>query len=278
MDLSNMADTNLFWAYFKSIYETAATDSVSIGAIVSIILSPFVGLLIGVLINYIADGLPESRRRSQPVCPKCSHPYSLKAYLLFQKCQNCEGSRCLRGYLVLGAAVLFSVLVRFFPFYTLGYWETLPVLLLLGVIIVIDIEHHIVLVQTSLIGIVLFMIYGSLMHGFLKALYGGLAGLAVTLGFFILGIVFTKFLGKLRGKSVNEVAFGLGDVFAGTFLGLLAGWPAIIGGIIAAILIFGAYSVIFLIVLLSSRKYRAFASAQPFTPFLILGVISVFYF
>jgi hypothetical protein len=277
MVLSNMADTNLYWFIIKAIYETAAVDSLSIGTIISIILSPFMGLLIGVLINYFADVLPESRRLIQPVCRRCSHPYSLKAYLLFRKCKNCREARSLRGYLVLGAAVLFSVLVRFFPFYTLGYWETLPVMLFLGVIIVIDIEHHIVLVQTSLVGIILFMIYGSLMHGFLKALYGGLAGLAVTLGFFLLGVVFTKFLGKLRGKSVNEVAFGLGDVFAGTFLGLLAGWPAIIGGIIAAILIFGAYSVIFLIVLLSSKKYRAFASAQPFTPFLILGVILIFY-
>jgi hypothetical protein len=121
------------------------------------------------------------------------------------------------------------------------------------------------------------MIYGFLMHGFLTSLYGGLFGLLITLGFFIFGIVFTKLLGRIRGKSVNQVAFGLGDVFAGFFLGFLAGQQFIIGGILAGILAFGAYSLVFLIVLISSKKYRAFANPQPFTPFLILGVVAMFY-
>lgn len=249
----------------------------SLSTFITLVLSAIVGMFIGVLINYFADVLPENRRLSRPVCRECKQPYNLKSYLFLQKCASCANKRSPRTTIVLIATAACAVLLRFFPFYTLGYWETLPLLLFLGVIAVIDIEHHIVLIQTSLLGIVLCLVYGGLMHKFLTALYGGLAGLLITLGFFLSGIVFTKVLGRLRGKSINQVAFGLGDVFAGTFLGLLAGWPAIAGGIIAGILVFGAYSLVFLIVLISSKRYRAFASPQPFTPFLILGVLIVFY-
>ncbi len=268
--------TEIYTQYLSLV--AAQSFDFSLLKVLTLGISAITGIFIGILINYFADVLPANRRLAYPMCTNCDQPYNFKTYLLFKKCPNCGQKRSLRTYIVLFAAAACSVLLRFFPFYNLGYWETLPILLFLGVIIVIDIEHHIVLIQTSLVGFILLIIYGSLMHGFSKALYGGLAGLAVTLGFFVLGIVFTKFLGKLRGKSVNQVAFGLGDVFAGVFLGFFAGWPAIIGGIIAGILAFSAYSLVFLVVLISSKRYRAFANPQPFTPFLILGVIAVFYF
>jgi len=95
--------------------------------------------------------------------------------------------------------------------------------------------------------------------------------------FYLLGIVLTKIIGKLRHKSINEVAFGFGDVFAGLFLGFLAGWPGIVAAIIIAIIAFGVFSLVLICVLLLSKRYNAFTNAQPFTPFLILGVIVIFY-
>jgi hypothetical protein len=89
----------------------------------------------------------------------------------------------------------------------------------LGVIVVIDLEHRLVLFQTSLVGLGLCLVYGWVLRGISTALLGGLAGFGIMLAFFILGIVFTRLVGLMRGKKVGEVAFGFGDVFAGTFLG-----------------------------------------------------------
>jgi prepilin signal peptidase PulO-like enzyme (type II secretory pathway) len=173
--------------------------------------------------------------------------------------------------------VAVCILLIYFPFAGLSFWATLPILTLLGVILVIDIEHRLVLTETSILGLVLFLIYGIILNGVKITLFGGLAGFLIMLVFFIFGLVFTKVIGRIRHKEIDEVAFGFGDVSAGTIIGLLAGWPVVIGAIIIAIIAFGAYSLIYILVLLITKKYSAFSSALPFAPFLILGLIVIYY-
>jgi hypothetical protein len=143
--------------------------------------------------------------------------------------------------------------------------------------VVIDIEHRLVLAETSLFGIFLCLVYGLILHNPTKTLLGGLNGLLIMLFFYVLGIIFSFIIGRLKGRSLSEVAFGFGDVLAGTFLGLLAGWPGILGGIILALLIFAAFTILLLAGLILTKRYRAFTSAQPFVPFLIAGTIAMFY-
>ena len=235
------------------------------------------GAIVGILINYLADVLPLTRRLMQPLCPECKQPYTIKDYILIYKCPNCGHRRVARSVIILIGTILCSLLLQFFPFANLSFWATLPILIFLGVILVIDIEHRLVLLETSLFGFVLLLIYGIIFRGFLGTFFGALAGLLIMLLFYITGIIFSKIIGKLRHREISEVAFGFGDVFAGTFLGLLAGWPAIVGVIIFAIVAFGVFSLILIISLLLSKRYHAFAKALPFTPFLILGVIIIFY-
>jgi len=177
---------------------------------------------------------------------------------------------------VLLGSITICILLQFFPFSNLSLWATLPILAFLGVVMVIDIEHRLVLFETSVFGLVLFLIYGLILRNWLGTISGALIGFLIMLVFYYLGIGFTKLVGKLRKQEVQEVALGFGDVFAGTFLGLLAG-PSIIGGIVIAILAFGAFSLVLILALLLSKRYRSFANAQPFAPFLILGVIATFY-
>jgi len=246
-------------------------------ALMSLILTVILGVIIGTLINYFSDVLPLTRRLTRPLCPQCNQPYGIKDYLVSFRCSNCGKRRSIRSIIVLVCAIFSCILLIFFPFANLSFWATLPILTFLGVILVIDIEHRIVLIKTSLLGIILFSIYGIILWGFFGTFFGALAGLLIMLLFYFMGIVFSKIIGKLRHREISEVAFGFGDVFAGTFLGLLAGWPAIVGVIIFAIIAFGAFSFVFIIVLLISKRYRAFANALPFTPFLIIGVIAFFY-
>ncbi|HSN94271.1 MAG TPA: hypothetical protein VLR89_04325, partial [Anaerolineaceae bacterium] len=114
-------------------------------------------------------------------------------------------------------------------------------------------------------------------HGLPRTLVGGLVGFLITILFYLLGIAYVKIAGKARHQVIDEVAFGFGDVLAGTFLGLLLGWPLVFGAILTAIFTFGAYSLIYIVSLLISKRYNAFASALPFTPFLVLGTIVLFY-
>ena len=88
---------------------------------------------------------------------------------------------------------------------------------------------------------------------------------------------FGKVVGILRHKAINEVPFGFGDVVFGTILGLLCGWPAIAAGLLLGILLFSAYSVVWLITLILTKRYKSFSNAQALTPFLILGCIILFY-
>jgi len=173
--------------------------------------------------------------------------------------------------------VVVCILLHYFPFHNLGFWATLPILTYLGLVAVIDIEHHLVLGETTLFGIVLFLIYGVVLHGWTSTLVGALAGFLIMLVFYFLGMAFSKIVGKLRHREISEVAFGFGDVTTSGILGLFAGWPVIIGSIILGFITFTVYSVIFLSILILTKKYKAFANALPFTPFLILGMIIIYY-
>lgn len=243
----------------------------------ALIIFIILGLMSGMLINFLADILPVSRRIIFPLCSSCNQQYSIKDYFLFRKCSKCGKRVSTRSIIVLISATVACILLKYFPFSILSFWATLPLLIFLGVIVVIDIEHHTVLFKTSIFGFILCMIYGIILRGFSRTIVGALGGLLVMLSFYFLGIVFSKVMGILRHHKVDEVAFGFGDVCIGTVLGLLTGWPSIVGAIIITILVFGGFSLIVLLSLLLSKRYHAFSSALPFAPFLILGVLVIFY-
>jgi prepilin signal peptidase PulO-like enzyme (type II secretory pathway) len=243
----------------------------------NLLMAVITGISCGALINYLADVLPESRRLTHPACPAYERPYTLKEYLLFQKCPNCSHKRVARPLIVLVAAILCAVGLQLFPFAGLNFWATLPLLIFLGVVTVIDMEHRLVLTETSLFGLILCLVYGVVLRGWGNTLLGGLGGLLIMLAFFLMGILFSKVIGKLRGRNIKQVAFGFGDVAAGTFLGLLTGWPGILAGITLGILAFTVFTIPLLLILIIAKKYSAFTSALPLVPFLVLGAIVIFY-
>lgn len=241
-----------------------------------LIIKAIVGALVGILINYLADVLPISRRFSQPICLECGKPFDLHEYLISFKCSKCGNKTPMRVIIVLLLAIMISIALEFFPIGNLSYWATLPLLVFLGVILVIDIEYRVVLKETSYVGLVLMFIYGIILHKFIPTILGGFAGLLIMLIFYYLGILFNKLMGKIRHQEIEEVALGFGDVYVTTFLGFLTGWPAIIAVILIAILASGIFSILYILIKSIMGKYRSF-SAIPYTPFLILAAVAILY-
>ena len=76
----------------------------------------------------------------------------------------------------------------------------------------------------------------------------------------------------MRNKETDEEALGFGDVALSGVLGLFLGWPGIIAGLVLAILLGGAGSLIVLIYSLVRRRYHAFM-VIPYGPFLIIAAV-----
>lgn len=243
----------------------------------SIIYSIIGGIISSTLVNYFSDVLPGSRKISAPLCRGCQQQFHLIPYLLIKPCSNCGRKRGIRALVVVFLMVGSSFFLNQHPFFGLGYWASLPILVFFGTIVVIDIEHHLVLLETSLSGMLMLMVYGWYIRGIIPTILGGLAGFLILFTLFILGVGFARLVGRIRRRKVGEVAFGFGDVFAGTFLGLLAGWPGIAGVVILGMLTFAAFSVVYLLMLIATRRYRAFGNPLPFVPFLVLGTVVMHY-
>jgi Flp pilus assembly protein protease CpaA len=97
------------------------------------------------------------------------------------------------------------------------------------------------------------------------------------LALYLLGILFARIIGRMRGAAIHEAAMGFGDVLLGTVIGLLVGWPAILTSFTFTILAAGVFAVIYLLVLVALRRYHL-GSAFPYAPFLILGAGWVLWF
>lgn len=242
----------------------------------ALIIRIIIGAVVGILINYISDVLPRTRRLSKPICSQCKNIFSLRDYLFSFTCKKCGAKPKIRQLLVTSICIILSSLLVYFPFGELNYWMTIPLMLFLGVVAVIDIEHHAVLIETSIFGLFLMFIYGIVYQGFIVTIVGGISGALIMFLLYLFGIYFNKFLSKIRKVDIEEVALGFGDIYVSAFLGLLTGWPTILGTIILAILLSGAYSLLYLLIQAIRKEYKAY-SAIPYAPFLILGAIATFY-
>ncbi len=242
-----------------------------------IFLVVIIGAFCGVTINYMADVLPIYRKPGPPLCPNCAKRFTLYNYLISFRCKNCGAGVSLRTLLVHIGSIISVILVYLFPYQGISFWWTIPIIIFLGIILVIDIEYRVVLIQTSIAGIGFLFLMGLISKGFsvnglIITALGGAAGFLIMISLYYFGILFSKVMSRARHQEIDEVALGFGDVYASAFLGLLIGWPNIISAIIIAVLLSGIFSFGYVVFQLVMKKYKAF-SAIPYTPFLILGAV-----
>jgi len=249
------------------------------------------GLLVGAFLNYCADQLPRWRRlRKKPFCPYCDEPrpwwawVSTLAYLRFKlRCQHCGAPIPWRHLLTeLGVAMLYAFLwyryamdgnVVTLVLYTI--YSTIFVL-----VIVIDLEHRLIL-NVVMYPAWLIAFLGSFLYAppyfYRLALLGWIVGFGLLFLIYWAGILFVKVLGRMRGKPINAVAFGFGDVRLGGFIGLVLGFPDVLSALFIAILLGGLAGLLYWFVrAVILRRYSLFTPI-PYGPFLAIGAMIVMF-
>ncbi|NWF63968.1 MAG: prepilin peptidase [Chloroflexi bacterium] len=247
------------------------------------ILPLIIGWISGWAVNYLSDVLPITRQLSRPVCIQCNTQLSIKEYLLFQRCSNGH-PRSLRAWVAQIAITGLSLYIFMCPPAIIGYWAGMILLMYLGVVFVIDMEHRLILHPTSIAGSLLALTLGSILHGIVPTLLGGLGGLLIMLLFYLFGVFFAKIRARrmhAQGlEADDEEALGQGDVILVAVLGFLVGWPLVWFMIVVSILLGGMVSFLLVIGLLATRRYNANAWMIfiPFGPYFILGAGLIVYF
>ncbi len=230
--------------------------------LIDIAVATLAGLAAGILVNYLADVLPATRRLSAPPWWPLSAE-SINDYLQLG-----------RVVLVLLAYITAALLLVRFPPAELSRAFLALLLIHFGVVIVIDIEHRAILHPVSLTGAILFGLWGILRRGWLATLLGGAAGFLIMLAFYWLGEQLGRWLARRRGEAWDDVALGFGDVNLSGVIGLLLGWPSVLGGLVLGILTGGVYSAGHILVQVLRRRYRALA-AIPYGPFLSISAVGL---
>jgi leader peptidase (prepilin peptidase) / N-methyltransferase len=239
-----------------------------------ILLVVILGWLSGWLVNYLTDVLPMTRSFSRPVCIQCGHPYRLVDYLFYRNCTSCGARRSWRSLIVQAAMTVTPVALLVFS-RPLPFPLAFVLLIYLAVVLIIDLENRLILHPVSLVGLVIGLGIGIYMHNLVPTLLGGAAGFGVMLLFYFVGELYVRMMAKRKGLPSDEVALGFGDVNLSGILGLLLGWPSIVVGLMFAVLAGGVVSLIIILGMVISKRYKAF-TAIPYAPFLILSTLILF--
>jgi len=246
--------------------------------LISVFISSIVvGYFSGLVVNYLADVLPFTRRISKPVCYHCHVDQSWGEFLGVHRCRNCHSPKSLRYWIVIIIYVVAISYFYYFPSSRLNFGVGLLLFIYFGIVTVIDIEHRVVLDQVSLAGVVLGFAIGFWLHGLLPTLFGGITGFGMMFILYYTGILYSRWMAHRRGQEEDDiVALGFGDVNLSGVLGLILGFPGIFAGLLFAIIIGGVVSLIYVVFMVIRRQWQPF-SAIPYAPFLILGASILLY-
>lgn len=234
------------------------------------------GWVSGWIINYLADVLPVNRKFTMPICNQCAASISWRDYLLFKPCPGCGRKRTRRTWLVQILPPLIALYLFLFPPARLGFWIGFGLLIFFGVVAVIDLEYRAILLPVNIFGLIIGFLIGWMIRGPAETILGGLAGFLLMLALYYLGILFNRVIGRIRNSVVDEVALGFGDVYLMGGLGLMMGWPEVVGGLLIAIILGGLVSGLIIVVKWIAKRYEPL-QAIPYAPFLIIAAVIMIY-
>jgi leader peptidase (prepilin peptidase)/N-methyltransferase len=231
-----------------------------------IVLYALIGLVVGGIVNLLADVLPDRRKKvSTPTCPACGQPRSalqslaVAAFLIGKReCSSCGRPISLRNPIVeLSLAALFAVLYNFYNGQPIKLVLASLFTSVLLLVTVTDLEQRLIPNRAIVPAIVIAALVSPLWFGpgWWLALVGG----AIGYGFFWLTV-------QLGERLLGRGAMGWGDVKLAAFVGLITGFPGIITALVITIIAGGVISLI----LLATRIVNL-RSGIPYGPFICLG-------
>lgn len=249
------------------------------------------GWISGWIVNYLADVLPLTRRFSRPTCTHCGQNLPTASYLALRPCPNCGQRRPARVWFVQAILLIANLYIwfkspfsifNFHPPYRLEYVLGMLLLTYFAIAFVIDLEHHLILHQTSIFGALLGLGLGLWMNGLIPTLLGGLAGIVIMLVFYYFGILFSRLRARrmqTAGQDADdEEALGFGDVILAGVLGLILG-PFIWFGLLLGILLGGLAGIVMVLYLMIAKRYQtqALMVFMPYGPFFITSAFLILF-
>ncbi|PWH12477.1 MAG: hypothetical protein DDG60_12905 [Anaerolineae bacterium] len=242
-----------------------------------LIFAGIIGFLAALLVNYLADTLPKGERPGRPLCQHCQSELTWRQYLTFSPCPHCKKGRTVRTFATILLGIGLSLWLWNAPPPKLGYWLGILLLTYFAVVVIIDFEHRYIMISTVLVGAILGLVIGTLLHGVINTFLGGLTGLGIMGAFYLLGILFARYRARKRGIDDGEEALGLGDVYLSTVLGLLLGWPRILYGLFFGVLAGGLISFLLILALIATKRYQTMTVFTAYGPYLIFGAFLILY-
>jgi prepilin signal peptidase PulO-like enzyme (type II secretory pathway) len=255
-----------------------------------------IGLLVGGVINVLADDLPARQTPRVPHYPDgVPRPAAawpgLGAFLTGQRASPArdepsepDGEAAPRHPARLGwrhplveivtALAFVWLALDFRDEKNLPVWFVYFAILLL--ITVIDIEHKLILHIVSLPACALALAVAAISpeHGrpFVDFLIGGALGFGLFLMMYLGGVLFSEM------ARTGEAAFGEGDVILAMLSGLILGWRAFIFASLITVFVGALGAIVYLAVrALLRRRYRWF-TPLPYGPYIVIGTLIMLLF
>jgi prepilin signal peptidase PulO-like enzyme (type II secretory pathway) len=235
-----------------------------------IVLYALIGLVVGGMINILADVLPRRRAKlNGPICPACGQsrpPVQALATVAFligkRDCPSCGRPIALRNVIVeLGMAILFALVYSRFTATDLpGLAVSALVSFHTAVLVLVtitDVEHRLILNRVTFPAMVIAALTSPIRFG--PGWYFAFVGAAI-------GFIFFKLAVIVGNRTIGRGAMSEGDVTLAAYVGLITGFPGMIVALVIAILAGGLIS--FLLLLTRVVNLR---SGIPYGPFIAIG-------
>jgi leader peptidase (prepilin peptidase)/N-methyltransferase len=263
--------------------------------VVIYLLTGLAGLIVGGIINALADDLPHYRWPRLPRYPDGA-PRPISAWLgvtafALRERSSPGGARLgwrypltelgtiLFMWIGLAAKGDLSVIQPL----QLFFWMLYVAILVL--ITVIDVEHRLILFAV-IIPACLIAILDSLITSpspgsnpnFQTTLTGGALGFGVFFVLYLGGVLYLYFINTVQGRNIQEVAFGYGDVMLATLSGLILGWQTLVVAMFITVFLGALGAVVWLgSRRLMGRNANKFA-ALPYGPYIVAGTYIMLFF
>jgi len=230
-----------------------------------------ISLFTGAIINFLTDTLPQDTLR--PVCTFCGETMAWKDYMRWwQPCSHCGKRRWRHGMVWVFMLVVGAGLWLYQPAW--GFWPLWGLSVYALVVIVIDVEHHLILYEISAVGAVLGATLGVWRHGIASTLLGGLTGAGAMLLLYLIGNGYAAWKAAHTGAPhPEEPAMGFGDVTLMGALGLVLGWPGVFVGLTLGVFLGGLLGLLFLFYGLLRWRRLLTQAYIPYGPALVLGAL-----